>query len=1035
MRGTRILAATDALQELAEDAGALANTMRLGHPDSAVGALDLLAAAKCATGAPDADGLDLWAPQWESQGERIQQLLTQGLRWKGIRTEYDSILLPQSWDTDFQHARLVLNTDGRSRLKRLFSSDYKRAKKDLAAAMRGELPRGIDRQIFLIDAIGEERRLRADINGQYADIVPAIGRVWRGHEADWEAIEPAIRWWLAVLADVAAGRVPFGAIQLLRKLAARLDPAAVQPIIETLGSAIARHESSAQELKEVLDVAYGAEQSGSHDISHFPYEQQRQLISGLLEQCPPGNHDNAQPKGQAILSIRKTPEELANDIKRLHRDVGPVLGGHWNHLDTNWEAIAPAVLWWLDVLAEASAGHITEGAISHLQDLTRGTGTGGVPRDWLAQAELLRGALEGYLASVRELQSALDIDNQLRFGSADGLTLLPFSEQGQVLREWVANLARIQDLAAFNAGAEIAIEEGLGEVVTVATINSAAATSLTRWFERAWYESIVETALSERPVLRNFDGQLHEGRIERFKSIDRQSLEYNRSRVASAHRRRASLPNLLPDRLVRLGSAPRAFQIREWQHQLRALQREIQKRSRHKPIRQLLNEAGRIIQDLKPVFMMSPLSIANYLDPDSVAFDLVVFDEASQVRPVDALGALLRAKKAVVVGDSRQLPPSSFFDRTVQSDDDDEDGGESVTADIESILGLFASKGAPSRALRWHYRSRHESLIAVSNQEFYDGDLVIFPSPDVGREATGLGFHHLPDAVYDRGRSAANQREAEAVAEAVMEHAVKAPGLSLGVVAFSQSQARAIEDRVEMLRLQDDSGEEFFATHPEEPFFVKNLENVQGDERDVIFISIGYGRDATGQVSMNFGPLNNPGGERRLNVLITRAKHQCHVFTNLRADDIDLSRTRSVGVRALKTFLAYAETGAMPVDVPYESDFSVDSPFQREVARRLESLGYQVHQEVSSGGKFVDIGIVDPQRPGRYIIGIECDGASYHNSRSARDRDRLREEVLEGLGWTLHRVWSTDWFTNSERELGRTVEAIGEASRQGESRC
>ena len=1029
MRGTRILSATDALQELAENAGALANTMRLGHPDSAAGAIDLLAAAKCAAGAPDADGLDLSAPQWESQGERIQQLLTQGLRWKGIRTEYDSVLLPRAWDTDLRNARLVLNTDGRSRLKRLFSSDYKRAKNELAAAMRGELPRGIDRQISLIDAIGEEKRLRAEINGQYADIVPAISRVWNGHETDWEAIEPAIRWWLAVLADVAAGRVPSGAVHLLRKLATRLDPAAVQPMIETLGSAIARHQSCAQELKEVLDVAYGAEQDGPHDVSHFPYEQQRQLISGLLEQSPLGKHDDTQPKGQAIPSIRKTPEELANEIRRLHRDVGSVLGSHWNHLDTNWKAIAPAVLWWLDVCSEASAGHITGGAVSHLQDLTRGTGTGGVQRDWLAQAELLREELEGYPAPVGELQSALDMDNQLRFGSTGGLTLLPFSEQGQVLREWDANLARMQDLAAFNAGTEIAIEEGLEEVVRVATINSAAATSLTRWFERAWYESVVEAALSQRPALRNFDGQLHEGRIERFKSIDRQSLEYNRGRVASAHRRRASRPNQLPSRLVKSDSAPGADQVRERQNQLRVLQREIQKRSRHKPIRQLLNEAGRIIQDIKPVFMMSPLSIANYLDPDSVAFDLVVFDEASQVRPVDALGALLRAEKAIVVGDSRQLPPSSFFDRMVQSNDDDEDDGESVTADIESILGLFASRGAPSRALRWHYRSRHESLIAVSNQEFYDGDLVIFPSPDVGREATGLRFHHLPDAVYDRGRSAANQREAEAVAEAVMEHAIKTPGLSLGVAAFSQSQARAIEDRLEMLRLQDDSGEEFFATHPEEPFFVKNLENVQGDERDVIFISVGYGRDATSQVSMNFGPLNNPGGERRLNVLITRAKHQCHVFTNLRADDIDLGRTRSVGVRALKTFLAYAETGVMPVDAPYESDFIVDSPFQREVARRLESLGYQVHQEVASGGKFVDIGIVDPQRPGRYIIGIECDGASYHSSRFARDRDRLREEVLEGLGWTLHRVWSTDWFTNSGRELGRTVEAIEEASR------
>ena len=1027
MRGTRILSATDVLQDLADTSGALAKTMRLDPPASPAGAVDLLAAAKCATGAPDADGLDLYAPQWESHGERIQQLLTRGLRWKRIRTEHDSVLLPQAWDTDFQHARVALNTDGRSRLKRPFSADYKRAKKQLAAAMRGELPRGIDRQLSLIDAIGEEQRLRAEINGQYADIVPAISCLWNGHETDWEAIKPAIRWWLAILAGGNVGLVPSGAIQLLRKLDGRLGPEAVRPMIETLGSAIARHEACAHELKEVLDVAYGPEQDGSHAIFDLPYEQQQQLISRLLQQCPLGNQDNAEPKGQAIPGMRKTPEELANEIMRMHRDVGPVLGSHWNRLDTNWEATAPAVLWWLGVLAEASAGKITEGAISHLQDLTRGNGTGGVPRDWLAQTALLRSALEGYPGSAIEVQSALNMDNQLRFGNSGGLTPLPYSDQRRVLREWDANLARLQDLAAFNAGAEIALEEGLQEVATVATMNPAAATSLTRWFEWAWYESIVETALSERPALRNFDGQLHEGRIERFKSIDRQSLEYNRRRVASAHRRGASRPNHLPTRLVRSDSTLEPDQIREGQQQLRVLQREIEKQSQHKPIRQLLNEAGRIVQDLKPVFMMSPLSIANYLDPDSVAFDLVVFDEASQVRPVDALGALLRAEKAVVVGDSRQLPPSSFFDRVVESDDD-EDEDESVTADIESILGLFASRGAPSRSLRWHYRSRHESLIAVSNQEFYDGDLVVFPSPDVGREATGLRFHHLPDAVYDHGRSAANQREAEAVAEAVMVHAVQTPGRSLGVAAFSQSQARAIEDRLEMLRYHDDSGENFFAAHPEEPFFVKNLENVQGDERDVIFISIGYGRDATGQVSMNFGPLNNQGGERRLNVLITRAKHQCHVFANLRADDIDLSKTRSIGVRTLKTFLAYAETGTMPVDVPHESDFSVDSPFQREVARRLESMGYEVHQEVASGGKFIDIGIIDPQRPGRYIIGIECDGASYHSSRSARDRDRLREEVLEGLGWKLHHVWSTDWFKNPDREVKRTVEAIEKTS-------
>ena len=632
------------------------------------------------------------------------------------------------------------------------------------------------------------------------------------------------------------------------------------------------------------------------------------------------------------------------------------------------------------------------------------------------------------------VESALELNNQSRFGDPDGLTSLPFSEQRHVFREWVDRLAEIQDIIGFGNAVDVALGKGLRTVVSVAEQNPEAATSLTTWFDRTWYESIVRTAFVERPGLRDFDGKVHESRIERFRALDKQSLDSNCLRVTAAHLKGVSRVNDLPDRLPRLradeGEDSENAQIRRRLEQLRVLQREIQKKSRHKPIRRLIIEAGGIIQDLKPVFMMSPLSIANYLEPGTVEFDLIVFDEASQVRPVDALGALLRGENAVVVGDSRQLPPTSFFDHVAQSGDDTDGEDESVTADIESILGLFSSKGAPSRELRWHYRSRHESLIAVSNREFYENNLVVFPSPDAGRESAGLRFHHLPEAVFDRGRSATNRQEAEVVARAVMEHAVRNTSLSLGVAAFSTGQAQAIQDRLEMLRRQDDSGEEFFADHPEEPFFVKNLENVQGDERDVIFISIGYGRDANGQLTMNFGPLNREGGERRLNVLITRAKQQCHVFTNLRADDIDLNRTQSFGVRALKAFLAYAETGVMPVDVPYESDFSVDSPFQQEVAARLTERGYLVRQEVASAGKFIDIGIVDPDKLGRYLIGIECDGASYHSARSARDRDRLREEVLHGLGWKLHRIWSTDWFRNPERELERAVEAIERAKTQ-----
>ena len=715
-------------------------------------------------------------------------------------------------------------------------------------------------------------------------------------------------------------------------------------------------------------------------------------------------------------------QELKHSLDSIEPDASIALGTHWTGYTTDWQHIALAVQWSLELHRRIQLGqvlsHIPVILANQLDDPEWKIHMG----RFIQELEL---AISTYQTCLDALQPAMDFDHEIRFGQRDGIAALPFPQQQQQLEQWDSQLARIQDIVGFNAGIQAALHEGLHPVVEVAAHHPEASEFLTYWFERAWYESIVESAFSTRPPLREAEGHMQETRIERFKTLDQQSLDHNLVRVKATHWEGPARLHDLPQRLIRVRSDLEADESddRELQKQLRLLRSEISKKSRHKPLRQLIKQAAEVIQQIKPVFMMSPLSVAAYLPPGKVRFDLVVFDEASQVRPADALGALLRADKAVVVGDSRQLPPTRFFDRALQFDDLDEQDDESVTG-MESILGLFNARGAPFKRLRWHYRSRHESLIAVSNREFYENDLVVFPSPDSGRAATGLRFHHLPDAVFDRGRSATNQSEADAVALSVMEHAASNPQLSLGVAAFSTSQARVIEDRPEALRSQDFSCEAFFASHPDEPFFVKNLENVQGDERDVIFISIGYGRDENGVVRMNFGPLNNEGGERRLNVLITRAKQQCHVFTNLRADDIDLGRTNAAGVRALKTFLAYAETGIMPVDERRPNARVVDSPFQRVVATRLRDRGYEVHDEVASSGYFVDMAIADPERPGRYILGIECDGASYHSARSARDRDRLREQVLRGLGWELHRVWSTDWFRNPERELQRAVDAI-----------
>ena len=583
-----------------------------------------------------------------------------------------------------------------------------------------------------------------------------------------------------------------------------------------------------------------------------------------------------------------------------------------------------------------------------------------------------------------------------------GLIWLPYGAQQALLEAWAASPDRIQEIVTYNDRARQLREAELGGVVDVAARWPAAGRHLVHLFERTWYEDLLDVAIARSPELATFEGDAHTRCVQLFRELDRRQFDYNRARLAALHWRH--LPRSASD------------------GQMGILKREFEKKRRHYPIRKLMQTAGNAVQGLKPVFMMSPLSVAMYLPPGSVTFDLVVFDEASQVKPADAFGALLRGRQAVVTGDQKQLPPTSFFEQIVVASEEED---ESPTADMESILGLFAAQGAPQKMLRWHYRSRHESLIAVSNYQFYENGLVVFPSPDRAREDIGLFFHHLPGTHYDRGKSATNRGEARIVAQAVMAHARERPHLTLGVAAFSVGQSNEIQDQLERLRRQDPSYEAFFNSHPHEPFFVKNLENVQGDERDVIFISVGYGRTAEGNVAMAFGPLNNEGGERRLNVLITRARYRCEVFSNITSDDIDLRRTQAPGVVALKRFLKYAQTADL--DLPTASGRGPESPFEADVMAVLRERGYLVEPQVGSAGFTIDLAVVDGRRPGRYLLGIECDGATYHRARSARDRDRLRQEVLEGLGWRIHRIWSTDWFNHREREIDRLMGAIEQA--------
>jgi len=711
-------------------------------------------------------------------------------------------------------------------------------------------------------------------------------------------------------------------------------------------------------------------------------------LQGLSRQ--PLNKDTTVviPMLDAILDCQ-TKSKRFNELS----DLGVSLyGAHWNGEDSDWDVLTTLTEWVVKLHLDIETGTLPSGMVNVL--------SGSLALDHVIRmVDKVESCLEEHHEATGQVKEFLRLSPE---DNSNALDDLPLSQQVKLLRVLRDDVDSLYHIVRFNQISEDAFAKGVGFVVTTAKEWTEEKGSLIRLFDYSWFSGLVEKAYVESPPISRFDHTYHNFLLDEFSRLDQLLFRMNQINLAVKHWR--SLPSL---------SGGGELQI---------IRREINKKRKHMPIRKLMSEAGRAIQAIKPIFMMSPMSIATYVPPGSVQFDLVVFDEASQVKPVDAFGAIIRGNQTVVVGDSKQLPPTSFFDSL--ADGGDEEDFESI-ADMESILSLFLGKGAHERMLRWHYRSRHDSLIAVSNFEFYDNRLVVFPSPGSNSDARGLRLHHLPDTAYDRGKTRSNPAEAKAVARAIMEHAKTQPDYTLGVVAFSTAQRDAVELQLEFLRREDPRYEQFFSESKREPFFVKNLENVQGDERDVIFISIGYGKTSEGYMSMNFGPLNRDGGERRLNVLISRARLAMDIFTNFTSEDIDTNRSNARGVIALKHFFAYAETGVL--QQPYSTDREPDSPFEFEVIRALEQNGVDVEPQVGTAGFFIDIAIKDSENPGRYILGVECDGATYHSSRSARDRDRLRQEVLEGLGWRLHRIWSTEWYRNSEKELERVLAAIKQA--------
>lgn len=434
-------------------------------------------------------------------------------------------------------------------------------------------------------------------------------------------------------------------------------------------------------------------------------------------------------------------------------------------------------------------------------------------------------------------------------------------------------------------------------------------------------------------------------------------------------------------------------------------------------IRQLIVRAGKALQQLKPCFMMSPISVSQVLPLKDLTFDVVIIDEASQMRLENAVGAILRSHQLIVVGDSKQLPPTSFFSRSNENDEEEE------TENIESILDFCVQQfGMPIRLL-WHYRSSCPQLIMFSNQQFYENELILFPSSNTNQRS--VYSHYIEEGRY-RTNHRTNPIEAVSIAKAVIDFILKNQNLSLGIITFNGPQRDLIQAEIERLIQGNPVLTQYQLTwdNKDEPLIIKNLETIQGDERDVIFISTLYGPDEHNCIHQRFGPINNESGWRRLNVLFTRARKRIELFTSMRPSDIKVNDHTKRGVKALRDYLDYATSLELP---SYKlSGRPPDSDFEISVAAVLKNAGYEVEAQVGVAGFYIDIGVLDPKNPRKFLVGIECDGKTYHSLRSARDRDRLREEILKRHGWELIRIWSTDWFNNPRKEIQKLLAKLTE---------
>jgi hypothetical protein len=890
---------------------------------------------------------------------------------------------------------------------RWFRPGYYRDQKQIALLTHdGKVPKSVLQD--LVDA-RRLKKLTAEIEASAETVQDLLAHFYQRYETDFSQTEKAIENTSELFKLSGAKGVPDKLAQLVTY--GSNPPLAIKQIGNELQDSFEKWHQQAEELSSLLPMPRVP--SSSLPLYETPLamlhewdssvETHLEALCELTEETlktsegeEPQNYKQLIADLEDAENVRKKEAEILEERELLQTKFGFRFQG----LETSWEEILSVLDWtrrlqtlfWSSLIPESFADIVSLGA-EHAP----------------SNSELIK-HYDATLKSLAAFESRFETELTYKGKRLQELRLEAMLDRVKLLRERVDDL---QVWVDFKATKRLFSLRGLSAFFDGLTKNPPPASQLVDIFRKGAYQEWIHHVYAEDPHLGEFRREKHEQLIADFRRLDKELIRLSSNRVIDEANNRK----------------PQDILIQANDSEVTTLLKEAVKKRRLMPIRTLLQRIPNLLSRLKPCLLMSPMSVSQFIPPELMKFDVILFDEASQIVPEDAIGTIYRGKTIVVAGDNKQLPPTSFFQKSLLEDVDWDEIDEEDVEVFDSILDEVVGIGLPVKTLRWHYRSKHEELIAFSNHYFYDGTLITFPSAIARHEALGVKRVYVSDGVYDRGGRRNNLREAEAVADVVFEHFERYPKTTLGVVTFSIAQMDAVEEAIENRRKQLPEFEHFFKEDRLEGFFVKNLENVQGDERDVIILCLGYGYDSQGKMTMNFGPVNRAGGERRLNVAVTRARERTILVTSIRSSDIDLESAKSEGTIRLHDYLEYAEKGPETLKSADVEPAGFEFPLEEDVAMVLQRLGYAVIPHVGCSSCPIDMGVVDPNDSGNYLLGIEFDGVTYQQSSSARDRDRLREQVLKQLGWRVHRVWSPAWVARRDSEIRRLSHALEQAHR------